>query len=49
MSSPYTAAPTLTPTQSQLFAAENTATANVLQKIMTPAQALNYIDQQANA
>lgn len=49
MSSPYTAAPVLTPTQSQLFAAENTATANVLQKIMTPAQALTYIDQQANA
>ena len=49
MSSRYTQAPTLTPTQAQLFAAENTATANVLQKIMTPKQALKYIDQQANA
>jgi multiple sugar transport system substrate-binding protein len=49
MSSPYTQAPILTPTQAQLFTAENTATANVLQKIMTPAQALKYIDQQANA
>ena len=49
MSSRYTQAPLLTPTQSQLFAAENTATADVLQKIMTPAQALKYIDQQANA
>ena len=49
MTSPYTQAPLLTPTQAQLFTAENTATANVLQKIMTPAQALKYIDQQANA
>lgn len=49
MTSKYTQAPLLTPTQSQLFAAENTATANVLQKIMTPMQALKYIDQQANA
>ena len=49
MSSPYTQAPLLTSTQAQLFAAENTATANVLQKIMTPEQALKYIDQQANS
>lgn len=49
MSSPYTQAPLLTKTQAQLFAAENTATNDVLQKIMTPAQALKYIDQQANA
>jgi multiple sugar transport system substrate-binding protein len=49
MTSPYTQAPLLTPTQAQLFTAENTATANVLQKIMTPEQALKYIDQQANA
>ncbi|MGO9334363.1 MAG: extracellular solute-binding protein [Acidimicrobiales bacterium] len=48
MTSPYTQAPLLTPTQAQLFTAENTATADVLQKIMTPAQALKYIDQQAN-
>lgn len=49
MTSPYTQAPALTPTQSQLFTAENTATNDVLQKIMTPQQALKYIDQQANA
>jgi multiple sugar transport system substrate-binding protein len=49
MSSPYSAAPDLTPTQSQLFTAEDTATADVLQKLMTPTQALKYIDQQANA
>lgn len=49
MTSPYTQAPALTPTQSQLFTAENTATADVLQKIMTPEKALEYIDQQANA
>jgi multiple sugar transport system substrate-binding protein len=49
MTSPYTQAPLLTATQAQLFTAENTATANVLQKIMTPEQALKYIDQQANA
>ncbi|HMK96850.1 MAG TPA: extracellular solute-binding protein [Acidimicrobiales bacterium] len=49
MTSPYTQAPALTPTQAELFNAENTATADVLQKIMTPAQALKYIDQQANA
>ncbi|MGO9148560.1 MAG: extracellular solute-binding protein [Acidimicrobiales bacterium] len=49
MTSPYTQAPLLTATQAQLFTAENTATANVLQKIMTPSQALKYIDQQANA
>jgi multiple sugar transport system substrate-binding protein len=48
VSSPYTVAPALTPTQAQLFTAEDTATANVLQKLMTPAQALKYIDQQAN-
>ena len=48
MTSPYTQAPALTSTQSQLFAAENTATNNVLQKLMTPMQALKYIDQQAN-
>ena len=49
MTSPYTQAPDLTPTQAQLFTAENTATADVLQKIMTPQAALKYIDQQANA
>ena len=49
MTSPYSAAPDLTPTQSQLFNAMDTATANVLQKIMTPEQALKYIDQQGNS
>jgi hypothetical protein len=49
MSSPYSAAPVLTPTQSQLFNAMSTATDNVLQKLMTPEQALKYIDQQANS
>jgi hypothetical protein len=49
MTSPYTQAPDLTPTQAQLFNAMNTATANVLQKIQTPAQALKYIDQQGNS
>jgi multiple sugar transport system substrate-binding protein len=49
MTSPYSQAPALTPTQAQLFNAMNTATANVLQKIQTPAQALQYIDQQGNS
>ncbi|HYA45780.1 MAG TPA: hypothetical protein VED59_09235, partial [Acidimicrobiales bacterium] len=49
MTSPYTEAPALTPTQAQLFTAMDTATADVLQKIMTPTQALKYIDQQGNA
>lgn len=49
MSSPYSEAPRLTPTQAQLFTAMDTATANVLQKLWTPEQALKYIDQQGNA
>jgi multiple sugar transport system substrate-binding protein len=48
MTNKYTSAPVLTPTQSQLFTAEDTATANVLQGTMTPLQALQYIDQQGN-
>lgn len=48
MTSKATQAPVLTPTQSQLFTAEDTATADVLQKQMTPQQALEYIDKQAN-
>jgi multiple sugar transport system substrate-binding protein len=48
MTSKYTVAPALTPTQAQLFTAEDVATNNVLQKLMTPAQALKYIDEQAN-
>jgi hypothetical protein len=49
MTSKATVAPVLTAKQSQLFAAENTATSNVLEKLMTPAQALKYIDKQANS
>jgi multiple sugar transport system substrate-binding protein len=49
MTSPYSQAPVLTATQAELFNAMNTATSNVLQKLMTPAQALTYIDQQGNA
>jgi len=49
MTSKYSAAPALTPTQAELFNAMNTATSNVLEKLMTPAQALKYIDQQGNA
>jgi multiple sugar transport system substrate-binding protein len=49
MTSKYTQAPALTPTQSQLFTAEDTATSDVLEKIMTPTQALKYIDKQANS
>ncbi len=49
MTSKYSQAPVLTATQSQLFTAEDTATADVLEKIMTPTQALQYIDKQANS
>ena len=48
MTNKYTQAPALTPNQSQLFTAEDTATANVLQGTMTPIQALQYIDAQGN-
>jgi multiple sugar transport system substrate-binding protein len=48
MTSKATQAPLNTPKQSQLFTAENTATADVLQKQMTAQQALAYIDKQAN-
>lgn len=48
MMSPATQAPKNTATQAQLFAAESTATNAVLQKNMTPEQALKYIDKQAN-
>jgi multiple sugar transport system substrate-binding protein len=49
MTSKATQAPVLTPNQSQLFTAEDTATSDVLEKTMTPAQALKYIDKQANS
>ena len=44
-----TIAPALTPHQAQLFTAEDTATANVLQGTMTPLAALQYIDAQGNS
>jgi multiple sugar transport system substrate-binding protein len=48
MGSKYSATPALTPTESQLEAAEATATNNVLEHTMTPAAALRYIDSQGN-
>jgi multiple sugar transport system substrate-binding protein len=48
MASKYSSTPALTPTESQLETAEATATNNVLEKTMTPSQALQYIDSQAN-
>jgi multiple sugar transport system substrate-binding protein len=48
MNSKYSQTPALTPTESQLQTAEATATNDVLQKTMTPQQALQYIDSQAN-
>ena len=44
-----TVAPDLTPNNAALFTAEDTATANVLQGLQTPLQALQYIDQQGNS
>ncbi len=49
MSSPYSSTPALTPTESAFETAETTATDDILEKTMTPQQALNYIDTQANA
>jgi multiple sugar transport system substrate-binding protein len=49
MTAKGTVAPDLTPNQSQLFTAEDTATADVLQGTMTPIQALQYIDAQGNS
>ncbi len=49
MSSPYSSTPALTPTESAFETAETTATDDILEKTMSPAQALNYIDTQANA
>jgi len=49
MSSKYSVAPVLTPTESQFEQAEATATGNVLEKTMTPSQALAYIDTQGNS
>jgi multiple sugar transport system substrate-binding protein len=48
MSSKYSVTPALTPTESQFQQAEQTATDNILEKTMKPAQALKYIDTQAN-
>jgi hypothetical protein len=49
MSSKYSEAPRLTPTESQLATAMGTASDNVLEKTMTPTAALAYIDTQANS
>jgi multiple sugar transport system substrate-binding protein len=49
MGSKYSAAPRLTPTESQVETAMGTASDNVLEKTMTPAQALAYIDTQGNS
>ncbi|MHB1781526.1 MAG: extracellular solute-binding protein [Acidimicrobiales bacterium] len=49
MSSKYSQAPRLTPTESQVETAEATASDNVLEGTMTPAAALAYIDAQGNS
>ena len=49
MSSPLSATPKLTKTESEFEAAEATASENIAEHTMTPQQALAYIDQQANS
>jgi multiple sugar transport system substrate-binding protein len=49
MSSKYSQSFVLTPTESQFQAAETTASNNIEEKLMTPSQALAYIDTQANS
>jgi multiple sugar transport system substrate-binding protein len=49
MSSPYSATPALTPTESAFEAAEATATSDILEKTLSPSAALSYIDSQANS
>jgi multiple sugar transport system substrate-binding protein len=49
MSSKYSQAPRLTPTESQVETAEATASDNVLEGTMTPSAALAYIDAQGNS
>jgi ABC-type glycerol-3-phosphate transport system substrate-binding protein len=49
MSSPASAAPSLTATESEFETAEATATEDIAEHSKTPRQALAYIDQQANS
>jgi multiple sugar transport system substrate-binding protein len=49
MSSPLSQTPKLTPTESEFFTAEATASEGIAEKSETPQQALTYIDQQANS
>ena len=49
MSSPQSQTPKLTPTESEFFTAEATASEAIAEKTETPQQALAYIDQQANS
>ena len=49
MSSPLSQTPKLTPTESEFFTAEATASEAIAEKSETPQQALTYIDQQANS
>ena len=49
MSSPLSVTPKLTPTESEFFTAEATASENIAEKSSTWQQALTYIDHQANS
>jgi multiple sugar transport system substrate-binding protein len=49
MSSPLSQTPKLTPTESEFFTAEATASENLAEKSESWQQALTYIDQQANS
>jgi hypothetical protein len=48
MSSPLSVTPKLTPTESEFFTAEATASEDIAEKSDTWQQALTYIDAQAN-
>jgi multiple sugar transport system substrate-binding protein len=49
MSSPDSATPDLTKTESEFLTAEATAAQDIAEKSMSPTSALTYIDQQANS
>jgi hypothetical protein len=49
MSSPLSETPKLTPTESEYFTAEATASEEIAEKSVTWQNALTYIDQQANS
>jgi multiple sugar transport system substrate-binding protein len=49
MSSPYSVTPAVTPTESEFETAETTASEDLADGTMSPGQALNYIDAQANS